>query len=173
MIECVGVLHHLKDPEEGLKILLSILEPNGYLKLGLYSESARKHIVEIRQFIKKKIIESNILNIRRIRETIKNDKKNTSFQKLNYNYDFYSTSNVRDLIFHVQEHRYTLPQIAILLRKYNLKFLGFTNSSNKKEYAKHFPNDLKCTSLENWHNFEINNPDIFKQMYQFWVKIND
>ena len=108
-----------------------------------------------------------------MREIIKNDKKNTSFQKLNYNYDFYSTSNVRDLIFHVQEHRYTLPQIIKLLRKYNLKFLGFTNSSNKKEYAKHFPNDLKCTSLENWHNFEINNPDIFKQMYQFWVKIND
>ncbi len=173
VIECVGVLHHLKDPEEGLKILLSILEPNGYLKLGLYSEFARKHIVETRQFIKKKNIESNILNIRRIREIIKNDKKNTSFQKLNYNYDFYSTSNVRDLIFHVQEHRYTLPQITKLLRKYNLKFLGFTNSSNKKEYAKHFPNDLKCTSLESWHNFEINNPDIFKQMYQFWVKIND
>ena len=170
VIECVGVLHHLKDPEEGLKILLSILEPNGYLKLGLYSEFARKHIVETRQFIKKKNIESNILNIRRIRETIKNDKKNTSFQKLNYNYDFYSTSNVRDLIFHVQEHRYTLPLIIKLLRKYNLKFLGFTNSSNKKEYTKHFPNDLKCISLENWHNFEINNPDIFKQMYQFWVK---
>ena len=101
---------------------------------------------------------------------IKKDKKNTSFQKLNYNYDFYSTSNVRDLIFHVQERRYNLPQITRLLRKYNLKFLGFTNSSNKKEYAKYFPNDLKCTSLENWHNFEINNPDMFKQMYQFWVK---
>ena len=170
VIECVGVLHHLKNPEEGLEILLSILEPNGYLKLGLYSELARKHIIETREFIKKQNIKSSISNIRYIREIIKNDKKNTSFQKLNYNYDFYSTSNVRDLIFHVQEHRYTLPQITKLLRKYNLKFLGFTNSSNKKEYAKHFPNDLKCTSLENWHNFEINNPDIFKQMYQFWVK---
>ena len=73
VIECVGVLHHLKDPEEGLKILLSILEPNVYLKIGLYSEFARKHIVETRQFIKKKNIESNILNIRRIRENINNN----------------------------------------------------------------------------------------------------
>ncbi len=170
VIECVGVLHHLKDPEEGLKILLSILEPNGYLKLGLYSEFARNHIVETREFIQKQNIDSSISNIRRIREMIKKDKKNTSFQKLNYNYDFYSTSNVRDLIFHVQERRYNLPQITRLLRKYNLKFLGFTNSLNKKEYTKNFPNDLKCISLENWHNFEINNPDIFKQMYQFWVK---
>ncbi len=170
VIECVGVLHHLKDPEKGLKILLDILEPKGYLKLGLYSMLARKHIIKTRELIKKYNIKSNILDIRKFREIVKNDKDNKSFQKLNYNYDFYSTSNVRDLIFHVQEHCYTLPKITKFLRKYNLEFLGFTSSPIKKEYTKHFPNDLKCTSLENWHNFEINNPDTFKQMYQFWVK---
>ena len=173
VIECVGVLHHLKDPEKGLKILLDILDQKGYLKLGLYSEFARKHIVETRELIKKYNIKSNILEIRKFREIIKNDKDNKSFHKLNYNYDFYSTSNVRDLIFHVQEHRYTLPKISKFLKKYNLEFLGFTNSSNKKAYSKFYPNDLKCTSLENWNKFEINNPDIFKQMYQFWVKKND
>ena len=52
VIECVGVLHHLKNPEYGLRILLDNLEPNGYLKLGLYSEYARKHIVELREFVK-------------------------------------------------------------------------------------------------------------------------
>ena len=173
VIECVGVLHHLKDPEKGLKILLNILEQKGYLKLGLYSEFARKHIVETRELIKKYNIKSNILDIRKFREIVKNDKDNKSFQKLNYNYDFYSTSNVRDLIFHVQEHLYTLPKITKFLKKYNLEFLGFTSSPNKKAYSKYYPNDLKCTSLENWNKFEINNPDIFKQMYQFWVKKND
>ena len=156
-----------------IKILLDILEPKGYLKLGLYSELARKHIVETREMIKKYNIKSTILDIRKFREIVKNDNDNKSFQKLNYNYDFYSISNVRDLIFHVQEHRYTIPKITKLLRKYNLEFLGFTNSSNKKMYSKHYPNDLECTSLENWNNFEINNPDTFKQMYQFWLKKND
>ena len=37
----MGVLHHLDDPEQGLNILLDMLEPNGFLKLGLYSELAR------------------------------------------------------------------------------------------------------------------------------------
>ena len=170
VIECVGVLHHLKHPEEGLKVLLNSLEPNGYLKLGLYSEYARQHIVEARKLIKKYNFDSNILSIRNFREIIKNDKENETLQKLNYNYDFYSTSNVRDLIFHVQEHRYTIPKISELLKKYDLEFLGFTNSSIKKEYSKYYPSDLKNTSLENWNDFEINNPDIFKQMYQFWVK---
>ena len=170
VIECVGVLHHLKDPEKGLEILLDILMPKGYLKLGLYSEFARKHIVETRELVKKFNIKSNILDIRNFREIVKNDKDNKSLHKLNYNYDFYSTSNVRDLIFHVQEHRYTLPKIKKFLNKYDLEFLGFTDLSNKKAYSKQYPNDLRCISLENWNKFEINNPDIFKQMYQFWVK---
>ena len=41
VIECVGVLHHLKYPEEGLKVLLNILEPNGYLCLLYTSPSPR------------------------------------------------------------------------------------------------------------------------------------
>ena len=110
------------------------------------------------------------MSIRSFREIIKNEKENQYLKKLNYNYDFYSTSNLRDLIFHVQEHRYTIPKISKLLEKYKLEFLGFTNLYNKKEYSKHYSDDFKNTSLENWNNFEINNPDIFKQMYQFWVK---
>ncbi len=170
VIECVGVLHHLKNPDEGLRILLNILEPNGYLKLGLYSEYARKHIVALRKFIKTHKFNSNIRDIRNFRELAKNSNKENSFKKINFNFDFYSTSSVRDLIFHVQEHRYTLPKVADLLKKFDLEFLGFTNSIIKKEYSKMYPEDLKNTSLENWNNFEINNQDIFREMYQFWVK---
>ena len=174
VIECVGVLHHLKNPEDGLRILLDNLEPKGYLKLGLYSEYARKHIVALREFVKINNFKSNINDIRKFRELAKSNKENI-FQKINYNFDFYSTSSVRDLIFHVQEHRYTLPKISNLLKKFDLEFLGFTNSITKKEYSKIYPQDLKNTSLENWNDFEINNQDIFREMYQFWVrkKIND
>ena len=44
IIESAGVLHHMNDPVEGLKVLLDILEPHGLLKLALYSEAARHHI---------------------------------------------------------------------------------------------------------------------------------
>tara|TARA_Y100000816_G_scaffold218221_1_gene163265 strand:- start:261 stop:2357 length:2097 start_codon:yes stop_codon:yes gene_type:complete len=173
VIECVGVLHHLKNPDEGLRILLNILEPKGYLKLGLYSEYARKHIIELKNFVQKHKFESNVRDIRNFRELAKNNNNDNSFKKINFNFDFYSTSSLRDLIFHVQEHRYTIPKIQDLLKKFDLEFLGFTNSSIKKEYSKIYPEDLKNTSLENWNNFEINNQDIFIEMYQFWVKKND
>ena len=51
IIECVGTLHHMKDPVAGLRVLLNLLETNGFLKLGLYSEIARQNITKARNFI--------------------------------------------------------------------------------------------------------------------------
>ena len=172
VIECIGVLHHLDDPEAGLSTLLDLLEPQGYLKLGLYSEFARQHIVKTREFLKKYKFRNNLTDIRSCREIIKNNKENKSLAKLNYNYDFYSTSSFRDLVLHVQEKRYTLPKISKILQKYNLQFLGFTDPYLKKDYSKYFKDDINNTSLNNWNNFEIKYPDIFRGMYQFWVKKN-
>ena len=47
IIECIGVLHHMKNPLEGLKVLLNLLKPHGFIKLGLYSDIARKNIEEM------------------------------------------------------------------------------------------------------------------------------
>ena len=169
VIECVGVLHHMEDPEVGLKVLLDLLEPHGFLKLGLYSEISRKHIVEARNYLKKNTL-NRITDIRDCRELIKNNKDNNSFQKLTYNYDFYSTSSIRDLIFHVNEHRFTLDKISKLLNSYNLDFLGFTNEEAKKKYSIIYPEDSTNINIKNWKKFETENPDTFISMYQFWLK---
>ena len=42
IIESAGTLHHMEKPNDGLKCLLKVLKPNGLLRLGLYSELARK-----------------------------------------------------------------------------------------------------------------------------------
>ena len=170
VIECIGVLHHLDDPEFGLSILLDHLEPQGYLKLGLYSELARKHIVETRDFIKKYNFKNSINDIRNCRELLKNKTNNNFLTKLTNNYDFYTSSSFRDLILHVKEHRFTLSKISKLLQKYNLQFLGFTNASIKKDYSILYKDDKKHISLKNWHEFETKYPDIFQGMYQFWAK---
>ena len=141
-----------------------------FLKLGLYSELARQHIVEARKFINKNKFTDDIAGIRNFRELAKNNKDNISLQKLNDNYDFHTTSSLRDLVFHVQEHRFSLLKISRILKKYNLEFLGFTSKSLKKDYAKFYKNDEKNLSLKNWHEFETNYPNIFQSMYQFWVK---
>ena len=39
--------------------------------------------------------------------------------------DFYSLSSLRDLLFHVHEHRFDIPQIKDYLSELGLKFRGF------------------------------------------------
>ena len=99
-------------------------------------------------------------------------KNNLLRQKLIYSRDFYSTSSVRDLLFHVQEHHFSIPKISKILKKFGLEFLGFvfTDPSVDKKFSNYFPDDKKNVSLNNWHQFEIDNPNIFANMYQFWVR---
>ena len=172
IIESSGVLHHMKDPTEGLKVLLNILEPHGFLKLGLYSEIGRRNVVKARELIKEKKYNNTSKDIKICRQDIINQKEDSLLKKLTNGSEFYSMSTVRDLLFHVQEHRFTIPQISKILKDFNLEFLGFflQNPLVKKKFYKLFPKDKNNTSLDNWHQFEINNPDIFSGMYQFWVR---
>ena len=171
IIESSGTLHHMKDPIVGLKILLDLLEPHGCLKLGLYSELARQHINKAQELIKMKNLKSTNENIKNFRQYI--IKKNVSplIQKVAHYEDFHYTSGARDLLFHTQEHLFTIPKISKILKDFNLEFLGFfLDDHSKKEFSKNFPIDKKNTSLDNWHQFEINNPHVFIGMYQFWVR---
>jgi len=172
IIESAGTLHHMKDPVKGLKVLLDILEPHGFLKLGLYSETARRGIVKAREFIKKKNYKNTTKDIKKFRQDILDKRVDPLIQKITTYLDFYSTSMTRDLLFHVQEHRFTVPQISKILKDLNLEFLGFNSPDpiTKKKFSESFPKDKKNTSLDNWHQFEINNPDTFIGMYQFWVR---
>ena len=176
VIEAAGVLHHMKDPLKGLKIIVDLLEPHGFLKLGLYSKTARKHIIEAKNFVKKNQFKNTREDIRRFRNEIFNLTENTSLKEVTKLQDFYSMSNVKDLIFHVKEHLFTLPQISKILDDFKLIFLCFNDIKNlvKSKFSIDFPDDKNFTSLKNWDQFETNNPNTFTGMYNFWVKkMND
>ena len=167
IIECMGVIHHMESPIEGLKILLNLLEDEGYLKLGLYSEIGRKDIAEAKKIFS--INQSNklsIKDIRNLRYNISEKKQN----RLIYKTDFYVTSSFRDLLLHEKEHYYTIPQISKILSKLRLEFLGFSDEEIKNIYSKSYPEDKKNISFEKWNAFEQKNPKSFKSMYNFWLK---
>ena len=164
----------MEDPIKGLKVLVKILKYKGILRLGLYSEIARQDIVKLRNIISRKKFSKNIDDIRLFRQFIISENKSTDLYNSIFNKDFYSTSNVRDFLFHTKEHRYTIPIISEILKTLNLKFLGFVfaNEIIKIEYSKMFPSDKNNTNLENWSRFELKYPNTFMSMYQFWVQKN-
>ncbi|WP_289078992.1 class I SAM-dependent methyltransferase [uncultured Thalassospira sp.] len=50
-INCAGVLHHLEDPQEGLRDLASVLKPDGAMGVMVYGEHGRLAVTEWRKMI--------------------------------------------------------------------------------------------------------------------------
>ena len=172
IVESVGVLHHLLIPEEGLRNLVQRLKTGGLMRLGLYSEIARKDISLTRSLIKDKNLSNSHSDIQSLRNSII-DNSNLKFNKLQSvmtHNDFFSTSECRDLLFHVQEHCLNLSQINNLLKICGLTFLGFEffDESVKDIYRLKMPESDEF-SLHDWHEFEVQNPNFFSGMYQFWA----
>jgi hypothetical protein len=81
-------------------------------------------------------------------------------------------SECRDLLFHVQEHRFTLLEIETALKELGLEFIGFelSNAQIMKKFREIYPKENSPTLLPLWHQFELKHPDAFGGMYQFWVQ---
>ena len=170
VIESLGVLHHMDDPLAGLKVLVTLLKPNGFLKLGVYSKIARKPIFTARKFINKNGLKDNIEDIRKFRKIVFEEGNLPCLSKL-LGQDFYTVSSVRDLLFHVKEHQFDLLTLKDVLGKFKLNFLGFSiDQSVKEKYSAYYPQDKRNTSLQYWHEFEKREPETFLAMYQFWVQ---
>ena len=171
VIEAVGVLHHLERPFEGWKALLSILRPNGLMRIGIYSELARKEIARAGELVSQNGIQSTPEGIRNYRHYLLGLKNLGDIEYLAGGVDFFSMSGCRDLIFHVQEHRMQLNMIAKFLEEHRLKLLGLDiDRSSFAAYKARFPDDPSGLNLKNWHLFENENPHTFRQMYQLLVQ---
>jgi tetratricopeptide (TPR) repeat protein/2-polyprenyl-3-methyl-5-hydroxy-6-metoxy-1,4-benzoquinol methylase len=171
IIASVGVLHHMADPFLGWRTLLSRLRPGGFMHLGLYSQLARRHVVKARELIAARGYSSTPDDIRRFRRDLVARDAGAELQWLSKGPDFYSTSECRDLIFHVQEHRLTLDQIESFLSESGLSFIGFElDPSVLQQYRTAFTGDPAGINLRNWARFETDNPDTFAGMYQFWIQ---
>jgi len=171
VIESSGVLHHLADPFAGWRVLLSLLRPGGIMAVGLYSRLARAEINAARAHIAARGYRPSSADIRRCRQEILAFPPDAPGHTVTRSGDFYSMSECRDLLFHVQEHQHSLPEIAAFLAENQLEFLGFELDARVlKRYAQDNPDDPSMIDLARWHAFECEHPGVFSAMYQFAVQ---
>ena len=172
VIECTGVLHHMADPLAGWRALIAQLAPGGVMKIALYSELARRHITEVREWIADQNIAPGEQSIRELRREILDLPDDDAKRNALGFTDFYSVSGARDLLFHVKEHTFSFPEIKAAILELDLELVGLqvTDGELKERYLARFPNDQAMTDLDNWHAFETDNPDSFRQMYFFWCR---
>lgn len=169
LIEASGVLHHLGDPEQGWRVLVSLLRPGGFMNVGLYSARARSDIRAARALIIDRGYQDTAADIRRCRQELLAFDDGTPFKNVTAYSDFYTTGECRDLLFHVQERQFTIPEIQTFLAESGLIFIGFAGAV-AQAYRQFSPDDTAMTDLDRWHAFESEHPMAFASMYQFWVQ---
>ena len=171
VIECSGVLHHMQDPAAGWRVLTGRLNAGGWMKVGLYSEVGRRPVLAAKKFIAAGGFRGDVQGIRAARAAILALPAEEYARAVADSLDFYSLSGCRDLLFHVQERRYSLAEIGAMLAALGLVFLGFEFESRATivDYRREHPDDPAAVSLANWSEYESRHPGTFGGMYQFWV----
>ena len=171
VIECVGVLHHLDHPENGLAVLSELLKDGAFMRIGLYSERGRTAVSQATEFVRELGFGLNPDDIRSARQAIIAAKDQHFTRELFQFTDFYSMSECRDLLFHVQEHQFIIPEIAAMLNRHKLQFIGFEGDTPEfLRLQSEMPHNFPDATLAAWHEIEKNNPELFSAMYQFWVR---
>jgi hypothetical protein len=143
------------------------------MRVGLYSERGRRDVVAARAFIAAGAYLPSAADIRRCRQDLIGA-GDAAFAPLALRSDFYGTGECRDLLFHAQEHRFSLPRIGEMLDSLALRLVGFLLAPQVAElYAARFPDDRSMTELMHWNDLEAEFPDAFAGMYLFWVQKRD
>jgi tetratricopeptide (TPR) repeat protein/SAM-dependent methyltransferase len=173
VVECGGVLHHLRTPVAGLRVLAGLLAPGGLMKLGVYSEVARRDVVAARALLDAHGVGSSPDELRRGRRILRELPADHPAHPVCWSPDFPSLAGFRDLARHACEHRYTLDRLADELAVVGLELLAFQHPDPRPAalYAGRFPGDLAQRDLARWALIEAAHPECFRGMYQFWCRL--
>gem|GEM_PF-323189 len=164
-----GVLHHLHNPLQGWQALVQVLRPGGLMKVALYSALARRNIGLAHERIRSLELPADAQGVRTFRQRILQARE-PGLEGLLDSEDFYTTSTCRDLLFHVMEHCFDIPQIQEMLGQLGLEFLGFelAHPRIRQDFLSQYPHQID--DLGAWAAFESQHPDTFESMYVLWCR---
>jgi SAM-dependent methyltransferase len=168
IIECLGVLHHLQDPEAGLKHLVNLLVPGGIIKLGYYSAAARENITRLRHERPPQGDVADREYIRELRHRLFSDPHYRQYADVLELGDFYTTSGASNVLLHEQESQYTIPRLQQVLDDAGLQFLSFIEEDKPRFAAA--GGQGSPSELMNWHPLEEKDPKFFAGMYEFYCQ---
>ena len=139
-INCVGVLHHLANPLEGLLALKSVLKKDGAMHIMVYAEYGRVPVYMMQELAKR--INSNEANLQKRVENTKAILQNLpdrNWFKISYKRwqeEIKTDIGLYDLLLHSQDRAYTIPQLYEFIEKEGgLKIIEFIGNYNRNKIA--------------------------------------
>src|SRR5215469_9507834 len=122
-IVCTGVLHHLSDPDIGLRTLRSVLARDGALHVMVYAEDGRIGIYMMQEYCRLLGVGATEAELRNLGAPIGGlsaDHPIAGIAKRTK--DFTYPSALADALLHPQDRAYTVPQLYAWLERCGLSF---------------------------------------------------
>jgi len=122
-VVCTGVLHHLADPDVGLRALRGVLEPHGALHLMVYAPYGRAGIYMLQEFCRRvgfRAPDGDIRELQAALEALPSRHPLTSL--LQEAPDFGNGAALADALLNPQDRAYSVPQLLAFLKGNGLVF---------------------------------------------------
>jgi SAM-dependent methyltransferase len=129
-INSVGVLHHLSEPEAGLRALAELLVPGGLLHLFLYADGGRWEIHRIQRSLSRLAVGGDDEGLelgRRLLSELPEVNRLRRHHEQRWALDTAADANFADMYLHPQESSYDLRRLMALVASADLQFAGFSN----------------------------------------------
>ena len=129
-INSVGVLHHLREPELGLRALAALLRPGGLLHLFLYADGGRWEIHRTQRSLTRLGVDSGPEAIRMGRElfsVLPASNRLRRHHEQRWALDTQADVNFADMYLHPQETSYNVRTLMAFVAQAELEFVGFSN----------------------------------------------
>jgi SAM-dependent methyltransferase len=122
-IVCTGVLHHLPDPDVGLKALRQVLKPDGAMHLMVYAPYGRTGIYMLQEFCRRLGIRATNEGIRDLVAALRVLPPGHPLESLLREApDFRQEATLADALLHPQDRAYSVPQLFDFIKRGELAF---------------------------------------------------
>lgn len=123
LVVCTGVLHHLPDPDRGLRALRDVLALDGAMHLMVYAPYGRTGVYMLQDYCRRLGIGTSSEEIRELAATLAMLPHNHALAPLLRSArDFHDEAGLADALLHPQDRAYSVPQLFDLLADCDLAF---------------------------------------------------
>jgi SAM-dependent methyltransferase len=122
-IVCTGVLHHLPDPDMGLRALRNVLAPNGAMHVMVYAAYGRAGVYMMQEYCRLLGVGATELDLRDLGVVVGALSADHPIAGVaRRTKDFTYPDALADALLHPQDLAYTVPQLYAWLERCDLKF---------------------------------------------------